>query len=98
MTNGERFKAAPERRAAYTDYVERCIKGNCTIADEFMWLNLEYGEELKPCPFCGGEARIVIRSGGGTDHYQAECKECFCKTTFYIVQEDATVVWNRRAT
>ena len=41
-------------------------------------------EELKPCPFCGGEAVFVTRSighGGGcaTFDFEISCKSCSAK-------------------
>ena len=45
-------------------------------------------KELKPCPFCGGEAKLVktkvkfshFGKTGGT--YYVYCKNCECKTDF----------------
>lgn len=38
-------------------------------------------KELKPCPFCGGQAHIIYKSG----YYEVkiECKECKCSTQPY---------------
>lgn len=33
--------------------------------------------ELKPCPFCGGEAKIFAYSEGGIC---VKCMECYCQT------------------
>ena len=51
--------------------------------------------ELKPCPFCGGEAEKVYRSTGQTT--QIVCKGCkaqFPKSTNANAYDDA---WNTRA-
>ncbi len=61
--------------------------------------------ELKPCPFCGGKARINKNSfyedktKGFTDHsYGVECLDCFTQSfQFYKTEEQAVKDWNRRA-
>lgn len=71
MTNGEKYKTAEERFAAFMGYCDRhrkkfngCTIGNCPLrttskrACQFLWLSLEAEEEKPlPCPCCGGEAR-----------------------------------------
>ena len=55
--------------------------------------------KLKPCPFCGGEARIA--SEGGTV-VLATCKKCHVETqgvsisAEYCANEKAAEEWNRR--
>ena len=61
--------------------------------------------ELKPCPFCGGEAKI--RSGlYGLNGYQIGCKpkptQCICPgcisiSQYYWGRGMAIKAWNRRA-
>ncbi len=63
--------------------------------------------ELKPCPFCGGEAQIV---GGpedwsptfndpdsGGDPIAVVCKNCNCGLYCFEDYEEAIAAWNRRA-
>ncbi len=56
--------------------------------------------ELKPCPFCGGEALMRERYINGianTKHYRRECRHC--KATFahwYRSMKKADEAWNRR--
>lgn len=55
-------------------------------------------ETLKPCPFCGGEARL-IRSA--PDWYFPACmnRECACDwTDSYPTKAEAIAAWNTRAT
>lgn len=47
--------------------------------------------ELKPCPFCGGEAHIQ-KSGNWI-----RCAECGAETDYYDIEEEAIAAWNRRA-
>lgn len=59
--------------------------------------------KLKPCPFCGGEARLQQRAR--TSHgFYVICKNCGCRTPFYQYQfdsveklrEEAITAWNTR--
>lgn len=49
---------------------------------------------LKPCPFCGGEARYLP-----TIHIDVvECKECHAQGPAMLGQPEAAIAaWNRRA-
>ena len=59
--------------------------------------------ELKPCPFCGGEATVFVSSGGVC----VLCTKCRCQTPVYCDEWIATKTtnsvrsvtdrWNRRA-
>lgn len=48
--------------------------------------------ELKPCPFCGGEA--VER---GHNVVWIRCRECGAETKAWCSSEQAKEAWNRRA-
>lgn len=54
-------------------------------------------DELKPCPFCGGEA-FVYFSGTVSNGLFKEviCKKCHCSTD-RMRNDDAIEAWNRRA-
>ena len=49
--------------------------------------------ELKPCPFCGKEARMVQN---GYEHHHVQCVGCACHTMSYETSEEAIRTWNRR--
>jgi Lar family restriction alleviation protein len=51
---------------------------------------------LKPCPFCGGKARMERPMG--TRYYYVFCTECAARILAANVREDACKIWNRRAT
>lgn len=69
-------------------------------------------EELKLCPFCGGEAKIVktrhINSGETNPQYFVECMNDSCFVTFGMITGDleeiglfdsaleAIEAWNKR--
>ena len=57
-------------------------------------------EELKPCPFCGGEASLFTAEEVGyigDEHFAVKCNGCFCGTGHYADPGRATEAWNRRA-
>ena len=61
-------------------------------------------DELKPCPFCGGEARVNERYRGGTANrkmYWISCSACGISqqhdnTSGYRYQSKAIDRWNTR--
>ena len=56
-------------------------------------------EKLKPCPFCGGEARLISLHncfGLSGVRWIVECIKCGCKTSKEISDHDAKEKWNRR--
>ena len=55
--------------------------------------------ELKPCPFCGGEAKLEQHKIMGFNviiHY-VRCCLCGCSTAEYVEKSTATTMWNSRA-
>ena len=55
---------------------------------------MENSEELKPCPFCGGEARIAC---GKKYNRRVFCTECGALSDLYDDEPAARAAWNRRA-
>jgi Lar family restriction alleviation protein len=53
-------------------------------------------EELKPCPFCGGIAKLGHYEGGKYDtYYLVMCINCFSRTVGDS-ENEAVNTWNRR--
>lgn len=56
---------------------------------------VEEMEELKKCPFCGGEAKIY-KLFDYISKYRVECTYCDMYTSAYATKEEAIEAWNRR--
>lgn len=54
-------------------------------------------EELKPCPFCGGKARIIKESQPGFIQCKVACRNCGTATPFIGSKEQSIITWNCRA-
>lgn len=61
--------------------------------------------ELKPCPFCGGEAeyaympkqkKIIFRKLDMMTYVRCNC--CLATSSVKYTEENARMAWNRRAT
>ena len=53
--------------------------------------------ELKPCPFCGGEA-VLLEDGERYYRYQVACCNCGIRVVAEHISTDAISAWNRWAT
>ena len=55
--------------------------------------------KLKPCPFCGGKARVQGHEFiGYGDTFGVVCLNCGAETRqFYVTENEAIEAWNRRA-
>lgn len=62
-------------------------------------------QELKPCPFCGGESDGVVRVPFigvervpfiGVEGYEVTCSRCCAQTGYYTTKEEAIEAWNAR--
>lgn len=58
-------------------------------------------DELMPCPFCGGEARILEDTTGDylwPDRFVVECSNEHCMaSSMWSTRERVVFAWNRRA-
>ena len=54
--------------------------------------------ELKPCPFCGGEALCNPFRWLGFTSYYVKCEECKASTNNFDHAKEAIRAWNRRDT
>lgn len=55
--------------------------------------------ELKPCPFCGGKAKLRGFSYGGDEPltFDVICIDCIAQTDEFDTEEKAKAAWERRA-
>ena len=53
--------------------------------------------DLKQCPFCGGEAQLLIVPGR-VAHWIVKCSKGCCNICQYISDHDAEEAWNKRTT
>ena len=53
--------------------------------------------ELKPCPFCGGEANVKHHSNNFIDWWEVECSNCHVsQNERYEYEFEAVAAWNTR--
>lgn len=52
--------------------------------------------ELKPCPFCGGKAKIAMTTDAG--NYEVQCTKCPANVgrMWFWKKKEAIEAWNRR--
>lgn len=68
--------------------------------------------ELKPCPFCGGKAKVKVCDSSGAyyadigtemlhgrqmTHCLIHCEKCRVRTQTYLTRSGVFNAWNRRA-
>ena len=59
------------------------------------------GPKLKPCPFCGGKARLVgtgdYSEFTGDQTYYISCPTCWMRTPTFCCKSILSRIWNKRA-
>lgn len=104
MTNAQKFTIVDERFEAFKKFCinRSCEHCQCKAAIHgavnkciLEWLDLEYKEELKPCPFCGSQSVEIFRSDN-LDSWRVSCNDCAVTTKEEMSEEIAITVWNRR--
>jgi len=52
--------------------------------------------KLKPCPFCGGEATLIVDSYIKATRIIV-CRKCGSRCTIFRTEEEAIAAWNKWA-
>jgi Lar family restriction alleviation protein len=81
----EAFKRAHDNKGAVAELIEKPL--------EYFMQYCFRPTELKPCPFCGGEAEMIGGSGGS---YWLVCSGCSICSPMYNTSKAAIEAWNRR--
>lgn len=55
-----------------------------------------YEIDLKPCPFCGGDAEMWQGKHQGLDTFYVSCLGCGARTDLEYAVEFAADLWNER--
>lgn len=56
-------------------------------------------KELKPCPFCGGDASLIVKTFFGLpeeDVYTVACNDCKSQSCYSDDRKETVKVWNTR--
>lgn len=51
---------------------------------------------IKPCPFCGYEARVIEQEESGYKNFYVLCNHCGCRTMNFASEFEAINIWNVR--
>ena len=97
-TNQELYKTAESRRKAFIEYCRKSKCEKCPLSGKdyydchFHWLELPADVQLKPCPFCGGEAEMVEIK----EYAEARCSICQGVVQSGDDVLSAAAAWNHR--
>ena len=53
-------------------------------------------QKLKPCPFCGGTAKVYQEDKDNEFTHRVKCNECWCSVSGVTNKQEAIDAWNRR--
>ena len=54
------------------------------------------GMEIKTCPFCGGEAKLITQGVPPSEEFCCWCTECMIATEWDLSKKYVIKIWNRR--
>ena len=95
MTNNEKYKDPKERAKKFLEFCANSQfkeRFSTSIECAYAWGDIEYKEEeLLPCPFCGGEAKLV-----SSVESWVECKSCGATSQFCACDSGTIEKWNKR--
>lgn len=100
-TYGSISDAAHRTGASYQGILYSCT-GRQKSAGGYYWKykgeNNSTNQPIKPCPFCGGTAKLT-RDDPGYDYpvqFYVRCQKCKTRTGSFSNENDAIRVWNAR--
>lgn len=53
-------------------------------------------DELKPCPFCGGDPIMEVLGGTKSPYRTIRCQKCKCDMHYQPTEGGAIEAWNTR--
>lgn len=76
--------------------LRNCIHCGVLIENETAKARKDTPAPLKPCPFCGGEAKELSPDSSGMSAYR--CRDCGSTSQWSATDIQARAAWNRRMT
>lgn len=101
---GTLYNAMETLRSAAHGYTEECDDEADKILDLLRRMDEDYEKKhdvpinkiLKPCPFCGSEAHLLVQCMDGRREYSVKCSGCGIKSKPNTIPELITF-WNTRS-
>lgn len=97
-----RIECEPDSEEAHPCDTCHPIEYAAWLKAQPMTNNKQAVQELKPCPFCAGDAYLSEIDGGGMDTgdyliFRGSCNDMDCHSKNYKPREEAITAWNTRA-